>query len=189
MTHYVSRLVVHSIQLSKAAFVLYQFKDGLFVSRANASVALPVAHFIAIFNVTCPLADRGTIGDLAKPVTPTQVALAPRLLATQILVQISTSSLVRIHMQKDALMADRYLALNLLGAPLNAKVEIHIGPNLGICAAGVTAALGSLRLLGSGLLCVIPTLATTTTKFSAAGATLSSNQAISHMVCLAFKGL
>lgn len=48
-----------------------------------------------------------------------------------------------IHMQIDALMADLHLACNLLEAPLNAQVEIHIGPDLGIYTEGMTAALGA----------------------------------------------
>ena len=48
-------------------------------------------------------------------------------------------------MQIHALMADRHLACNLLGAPLNAKVEVHIGPDLVIDTAGITAALLLLR--------------------------------------------
>ena len=69
-------------------------------------------------------------------------------------------------MQIDALMADRHLACNLLGAPFNAKVEIHIGPNLGVYAAGIAAVLGSLRRLGAGLFGAIATLPTTTLEFA-----------------------
>jgi hypothetical protein len=44
-------------------------------------------------------------------------------------------------MQIDARMADRHLACNLLGAPLNYQIEIDIGPDLKIYTAGITAAL------------------------------------------------
>ena len=73
-------------------------------------------------------------------------------------------------MQINALMADSQLACNLLGAPLNAQVEIHIGPDFGIYTAGITAALCSLRRLGAGLFGAIATLATATTEFAAYGA-------------------
>jgi hypothetical protein len=56
-----------------------------------------------------------------------------------------------MHMQIDALMADRHLDCKLLGAPLNAQKEIHIGPDFGVYTAGITASLGSLRRLGAGL--------------------------------------
>ena len=61
--------------------------------------------------------------------------------------------------QIDALMADLHLARNLLKAPLNAKVEIHIGPAPGIYTAGITAALCSRRSIGAGLLGSMSTLA------------------------------
>lgn len=73
-------------------------------------------------------------------------------------------------MQIDALMADRHFAYNLLGAPLNAKLEIHIGPDFGIYTAGITASLCPLRRLGAGLFGAIPTLTAATTEFTADGA-------------------
>lgn len=53
---------------------------------------------------------------------------------------------------------------------MNAKVEIHIGPDFGIYTAGISASLCSLRRLGAGLFGAIPTLATATTEFAADGA-------------------
>ncbi|WP_350295223.1 hypothetical protein [Limnohabitans sp. Rim8] len=40
-------------------------------------------------------------------------------------------------MQKDTLMADCHLARTLLGAPLNAQLEIHIEPDFGIYTAAL----------------------------------------------------
>jgi hypothetical protein len=71
-----------------------------------------------------------------------------------------------------ALPVDHLLVI--LGAPLNAQVEIHIGPDFGIYTAGITAALGSLRRLGASLLGTIATLATTTNEFAADGAAVSA---------------
>ena len=73
-------------------------------------------------------------------------------------------------MQIDTLMADCHLARNLLGAPLNAQVEIHIGPDFEIYTAGITASLGPLRRLGAGLFGAIATLTAATTEFTADGA-------------------
>ena len=73
-------------------------------------------------------------------------------------------------------MAHRHLACNLLGAPLNPKEERHIGSDLGVHTAGITAALGSFRSLGAGLLGAIPTLTTATTEFAADGAAAPSPQ-------------
>ena len=42
-------------------------------------------------------------------------------------------------MQVNALVADRYIACNLLGASLNAQIVIYIGTNLRIYTAGITA--------------------------------------------------
>ena len=61
-----------------------------------------------------------------------------------------------MHMQIDALMADRHLACNLLGDPLNAQVEIYIRPDFGIYTASITAALCPLRRLGAGLFGAMP---------------------------------
>ena len=72
-------------------------------------------------------------------------------------------------MQIDALMADSHLACNLLGAPLNAQVEIHIRPDLGIYTTGITATLCSLRRLGAGLFGAIATLTSATAEFAADG--------------------
>ena len=80
-------------------------------------------------------------------------------------------------MQIHALMADRHLACNLIGAPLNAKVEVHIGPDLVIDTAGITAALCSLRRLGAGLFGAIATLATATAEFAADGAAAPARKA------------
>ena len=52
----------------KLAF--FQCHDGLFVSCANDGINLPLAHLLAIFNVSWSLADRTAIGDLSTPVTP-----------------------------------------------------------------------------------------------------------------------
>ncbi len=79
-------------------------------------------------------------------------------------------------MQVNALVADRHLACNLLRAPLNAKLEVHIGPDLGIYKAGIPAALGTLRRLRASLLGTIATLATTTTEFAADGAAAPAQQ-------------
>ncbi len=54
------------------------------MSRTNDSVTLPVAHLLAIFNVTWSLADRAAVRDLPALVTPAQVALAPGLLTAQV---------------------------------------------------------------------------------------------------------
>jgi hypothetical protein len=79
-------------------------------------------------------------------------------------------------MQVNAIVADRHLACNLLGASLNYKVDVRIGPDLGISMAGITAALASLRRLRASLLGTIATLTTTTTKteFAADGAAVSA---------------
>ncbi len=98
---------------------------------------------------------------MPAPVTSAQVAIAPGLWAAQVLESITTGGLVGINMQLDALMADRYLTCNLLRAPLNAQVEIHIGPDLRIYTASITTTLCSLRRLGAGLFGAIATQATT----------------------------
>ena len=72
-------------------------------------------------------------------------------------------------MQIDALMADRHLACKLLGAPLNAQLDINLGPDLWINTASITAALGRLGRLGVGLFGAIPTLTTATAGFAAEG--------------------
>ena len=126
-----------------------------------------MAHLLAIFNVAWSIADRAAIGDLATAVTPAQVAFAPGLLAAQVLVQITVNGFVGIHMQIDALMADSHLACNLPGAPLNAQVEIHIGPDFGIYTAAITASLCPLSRLSSGFFAAIATLATTLAELAA----------------------
>jgi hypothetical protein len=73
-------------------------------------------------------------------------------------------------MQVDALVADRHLGSNLLGAPWNAQVEIHIGPDFAIYTAGITASLCPLRRLGAGLFGSIPTLISAMAEFAADGA-------------------
>ena len=95
------------------------------MSRANDGITFPLAHLLALFNVAWSLADQAAVRDLSTSVTPAQVAFAPGLLAAQVLVLITTGGLVRIDMQIDALMADRHLACNLLGAPLNAQVPVY----------------------------------------------------------------
>jgi hypothetical protein len=57
-------------------------------------------------------------------------------------------------------MADRHLACNLLGAPLNTQVEIHIGPDFGIytapdgqskrCAEGFNSAIQLIKANARG---------------------------------------
>ncbi len=131
---------------------------------------------LAIFNVAWSLADRAVVWDSPASVTSTQVAFSPGLLAAQVRVQITNGGFVRIHMQVDVLMADSHLACNLLGAPLNAQIEIHIGPYLGIYTAGITAAFGSFKHLGAGLLGKVPTQATPAKKFAADGAEVSAQQ-------------
>ncbi len=70
-------------------------------------------------------------------------------------------------MQVNALVVDRHLACNLLGAPLNAKVVVHICPDLGIYTAGMASVFGSFKLLGAGLLDTAPTQAKPENKFAA----------------------
>ena len=111
------------------------------------------------------------IGSLSAPVTPAQMVFAPGLLTAQVCVQITTGGFVRIHMQVNALVADRYLAFNLLVAPSNSKVKVDIGPDLGIYMASITAWLGSLRRPGPSLL---GTIADTTTAFVTDGAAVSA---------------
>jgi hypothetical protein len=59
---------------------------------------------------------------------------------------------------------------------LNAWVEIHIGPDVGIYTEGITAALCSLRRLCAGLFGAIPKLATATTELAADGAAASAQK-------------
>ena len=93
-------------------------------------------------------------------------------------------------MQANALVANGHLGCNLLGAPLNAEVKIHIGPDFGIYTAGITAALCSLRRLGAGLFGAIPTLAKATTEFAADGAAAPAQKSGNLAeVCLVFKRL
>ncbi len=143
---------------------------------SDDGVAFPVTHLLAMFNMAWPLADRAAVRDLSAPVTPAQVALAPGLLVAQVLVSITASGFVGIHMQIDALMGDLHLGCNLLGAPLNAQVKIHIGPDFGIYTAGMTASLCPLSRLGAGLFGAIATLATTTAEFAADGAVAPAQQ-------------
>ena len=79
-------------------------------------------------------------------------------------------------MQIDALMADRHLGCNLLGAPLKRKEERHIGPDLWAHSVGISAALSSLRRLRASLLGAIATLATPPIEFAADGAAVSAQQ-------------
>jgi hypothetical protein len=79
-------------------------------------------------------------------------------------------------MQIDALMADRYLACNLLGSPLKPKEERHNGPDRWVKPAGITAASGSHRRLGAGLFSGIATTPTPTIEFAADGAAVSAQQ-------------
>ena len=58
--------------------------DGLLVRGSDDGVTFPVAHLLVLLNVAWPLADRAAVGDLPAPVTPAQVAFAPRLLAAQV---------------------------------------------------------------------------------------------------------
>ena len=50
----------------------------------------------------------------------------------------------------NALVAYSHLACNLLGAQLNIQVEIHIEQDFEIYTVVITAALGSLKRLGTG---------------------------------------
>lgn len=73
-------------------------------------------------------------------------------------------------------MADSHLARNMLGDPLNARVKIHIGPDLGIYIVSITAALCSLERLGTGLFGAISTLATHRAEFATNGAAAPAQQ-------------
>jgi len=136
-----------------------------------------VAHLLALLNMSRALADRTAIGDLSTPVTATQVAFAPGLLAAQVFVQLTASGLVGINMQVHAFVADLELAGNLLGAPLHAQVKVHLGPYLGVHTSGVAAVLGTLRCFAASLLGAVATPATATLKFAADGAAVAAQQA------------
>ncbi len=68
---------------AKPVLALHQCHDGLLVCGSDDGISFPMAHLLAPFNVAWPLADRAAVGDLPASVTPTQVAIAPRLLAAQ----------------------------------------------------------------------------------------------------------
>jgi hypothetical protein len=72
-------------------------------------------------------------------------------------------------MQVNALVADRHLPFNLLGATLNAKVEVYIGPDLWIYAAVFTAAQGSFRPIIGKLVGTIASMTITPTEFATNG--------------------
>lgn len=110
------------------------------------------------------------MGDLSTPVTPTQMLFAPGLLAAQVLVQLSASGLVGIDMQVHAFVTDLKLAGDLLRAPLDPQVKVHLGPYLGIDPSGVAAVLGKLSRLAASLLGPVTALSTATVKFAADGA-------------------
>lgn len=160
-----------------AALALDQSHDGLFVCCANDGVALPVAYLPACINVAWPLADRTSVGDLPASVAALQIALAPRFLAAQVLVQMAAGGLVRIDMLVHALVADGEFVSNLLGAPLQSKVESHIAEDGSLQAPSIATALRSLGCLAAGLLGAVSALATTTAQFSADGAAVSAQQA------------
>ena len=174
--HQVSALVGHFGQHRKAAFALDQCHDGLFVRSANDRITLPVANLFAQLNVGWAMADGAAIGNLAAPVTSTQVAFASGLMAAQVLVQGTASGLIRIDMQVNALVADLKLACDLLGTPLHTKVESNICPYLGIDTSGVAAALSALSRFAAGLLGTIASLAPATAQFAADGAAVPAQQ-------------
>ncbi len=73
-------------------------------------------------------------------------------------------------------MANRHLACNLLGAPLDAQIEIDRSPDIGLHTKGIAAVLGSFRRLGARLFGAIPTLATPSDKFAADDAAAPAQQ-------------
>ena len=89
---------------------------------------------------------------------------------------MASSGLIRINMQIDTFIADRYLACNLLGATLDTQIEINLSPVLGLHTKGIAAFLDSFSRLGAGLLGAIPTLATTADKFAAVSAAAPAQQ-------------
>ena len=71
--------------LEGADIDIYRTMPGKYaLGCTDDGVTFPVAHLLALLNVAWPLADRAAVGDLPAPVTPAQVAFAPRLLAAQV---------------------------------------------------------------------------------------------------------
>ena len=104
------------------------------------------------------------------------MAFAPGLLAAQVLVQMTSCSLVCINMQVNALVTDLQFAGDLFGTPLHAEVERDIGPHLGMHAPRISTALCALRRFEASLFGAIATLPTATAQFAADGAAVPAQQ-------------
>jgi hypothetical protein len=105
---------------------------------------------LAIFNMAWSLTEQAAVGDLSAPVSSAQMLFASGFLASKVFAQITTSGLVRVDMQINALVADPDLVGHLLGTPFNTKEESHIGPDLRTHAAGIAAGGAAVSSQKSG---------------------------------------